>query len=109
VRFVVGRQGRYGAGHAWVSLRRDDKVYVVEPLCPRVKLPRLETLRYRPYVSVDASGGQVKYFEHAPKRGEPPFTVLMALLPEWLVFQARITCLRLGRMCAALVRRSGGK
>jgi Bacterial transglutaminase-like cysteine proteinase BTLCP len=64
-RFVTGVAGRYREGHAWVSFRVLDRVYIVEPLLARYrKFPRLETLRYQPIVSVEITGSQVKFFEH---------------------------------------------
>lgn len=51
-RFVVGSAGRYGVGHAWVSFRVRNRIFIVEPLAARhPTFPRLETLRYRPAVS----------------------------------------------------------
>lgn len=90
VRFVTGRAGRYGVGHAWVSLRVDDRVYVVEPLLARYRsFPRLTTLRYVPMVSVEATGAQVKFFEHPKRVLEPSLRLLVPLVPEWLFFRAR--------------------
>ena len=64
-RFVTGVAGRYREGHASVSFRVLDRVYIVEPLLARYrKFPRLETLRYQPIVSVEITGSQVKFFEH---------------------------------------------
>jgi hypothetical protein len=86
-RFVVGRAGRYGDGHAWVSLRSRNQVFVVEPLLARLRtFPRLETLRYRPAVSVEIAGSHVKFFEHTKSALEPPFRVVAPLVPEWLLF-----------------------
>jgi hypothetical protein len=89
-RFVVGSAGRYGTGHAWVSFRIHDHVFIVESLLARrEKFPRLETLRYRPMVSVEITGTQVKFFEHKRRTFEPPFRVVAPLIPEWLLSRLR--------------------
>jgi len=85
---VTGVAGRYGSGHAWVSLRIDDQIFVVEPLLRNWKtFPRLETLRYKPAVSVQVSGTQVKFFDHAKHPPEAPLRVVAPLMAEWLIFQ----------------------
>jgi hypothetical protein len=45
VRFVFGRHGRYGTGHAWVEYFSDGNCFLVEPLLCRDgdTLPRLNT------------------------------------------------------------------
>ena len=90
-RFVAGRAGRYGEGHAWVAFRAEGEISIVEPVLWRFQtLPRLETLRYRPAISVEIAGSQVRFFEHAQREVEPPLWVLAALVPEWLVFWLRV-------------------
>jgi hypothetical protein len=87
-RFVVGCAGRYGAGHAWVSLRVGDQIFIVEPLLARLQtFPRLETLRYKPVLSVEGTGSHVKFFEHAKRADELPLRLVVPLVPEWLLFQ----------------------
>jgi Bacterial transglutaminase-like cysteine proteinase BTLCP len=89
-RFVVGSAGRYRAGHAWVTFRDQNQVFIMEPLLARYQeFPRLETLRYRPNVSVEITGTHVKFFEHAKRALEPPFRVVAPLVPEWLIFRLR--------------------
>jgi predicted transglutaminase-like cysteine proteinase len=89
-RFVVGSSGRYGAGHAWVTFRDQDRTYILEPLLPRRKtFPRLITVRYKPAVSVELSGSQVKFYEHEKIRSEPPLRVIAPLIPEWLFWWVR--------------------
>lgn len=86
-RFVGGIAGRYGAGHAWVTFRADDQIFILEPLLARYrKFPRLETLRYRPAVSVTFSGSHVKFFDHSQREKEPSFRVVAPLVLEWLQF-----------------------
>ena len=93
-RFIVGRAGRYGDGHAWVAFRAEGEIFIVEPVLSLFQtFPRLETLRYRPAISVEIAGSQVRFFEHAQREVEPPLRVVAALVPEWLVFWLRI-CLR---------------
>ena len=87
-RFVVGSAGRYGEGHARVSLPVGEQTFIVEPLLARLQtFPRLETLRYRPAVSVESTGTHVKFFEHTKRVGEPPLRVVAPFVPEWLLFQ----------------------
>jgi hypothetical protein len=66
-RFVVGSAGRYGSGHAWVTFRIQDKTFLLEPLLARAgrTFPRLDTLRYKPSVSVEIHGGRVQFFEQS--------------------------------------------
>ena len=89
-RFVAGVAGRYGAGHAWVTFRAHDQVFIVEPLLARYRtFPRLETLRYRPTVSVEITGSHVKFFDHAKRVHEPSFHVVGPLVLEWFLFRLR--------------------
>ncbi len=109
-RFVAGLAGRYGEGHAWVSFRVHDQIFLVEPLLARRrKFPRLETLRYRPIVSVEITGSQVKFFEHTKGALETPFRVVAPLVPEWLLFRLRTLPRLLLRPFFALRRRYGRK
>jgi hypothetical protein len=90
-RFVVGRAGKYGEGHAWVSLHIQDHSYVVEPLLARYRtFPRLTTLRYLPAVSVEVSDSHVKFFEHQKRAPEPTLRIVAPLVVEWLAFQLRM-------------------
>ena len=104
-RFAVGSAGRYGEGHAWVTFRTRDQVFIVEPLLARRRrFPRLETLRYRPVVSVEITGTHVKFFEHAKRALDPPFRVVAPILPEWLLFRLSILPRLLLRPFFALAR-----
>src|SRR5206468_7879395 len=53
-RFVVGRHGHPGPGHAWVTFLKEGKHYLVEPLFQYVgdTFPRLSTIFYHPKFSV---------------------------------------------------------
>ena len=94
-RFVVGSAGRYGECHAWVSFRDQDKIFILESVAPgRRTFPRLDTLRYRPWVSVEVTGSQVKFFEHPRRSGEPPLGVIAPLVPEWLLSRVRYWLLK---------------
>jgi len=87
-RFVLGCAGRYGAGHAWVSFHHRGKTFILESLWSRYRtFPRLTTLRYRPYLSVEFADSEVRYFDHAKPVQEPPFSVIAPLIPEWLIFK----------------------
>lgn len=89
-RFVAGSAGRYRHGHAWVAVRVDNRTFIIEPQLARYgTFPRLETLRYRPMISVEASGSQIRFFEHKASAVEPQFRTMASLIPEWIVFQAR--------------------
>jgi hypothetical protein len=98
-RFVVGSAGRYGDGHAWVSFRAQNRIFILEPLLARRRtFPRLDTLRYRPIVSVEATGSEIRFFEHAKRVIEPPFSIVVPLVPEWLQFRLRLWILTLPRL-----------
>jgi hypothetical protein len=91
-RFVCGRAGRYGGGHAWVTFTDGARTLLVEPLAARVAdwLPRLATIRYRPSISVRWDGRTLSYYEHEPTRHDPTFREIVPLLAEWLRFV--LTC-----------------
>ena len=91
-RFVTGRSGRYGAGHAWVQFSKDGKDFLVEPLMARLgnTRPRLSTLRYRPKYSVAWDCTNLSYYSHEDNRREPPLLKLIAFVPDWLIFWAYI-------------------
>lgn len=57
-RFVAGRSGRYGEGHAWVQFAKDGRHFLVDPTMARMgnTMPRLSTLRYQPRFSVAWDG-----------------------------------------------------
>jgi len=90
-RFVTGSAGRYGVGHAWVTFRFEDRTFVVEPLLARAgrTFPRLNTLRYKPRVSVEVNGGRVQFFEHSKCPTDPPLRAVVPLIPDWLLFWLR--------------------
>lgn len=87
-RFVVGRSGQYGRGHAWVTMVNNGKTFLVEPLAAWVgmKMPRLRTARYYPWVSVRWDGAQLQYFEHEDRTFNPNLREFWPLLSEWCIF-----------------------
>jgi len=87
-RFVVGRAGRYGQGHAWVQFSKNGKDFIVEPTMARsgYTLPRLETLRYHPRISVAWDGRNISFYSHEDRKRVPPLWKLAAYIPGWLVF-----------------------
>jgi len=91
VRFVGGRAGRYGEGHAWIEFLQDGKWFLLEPLYRRVgrTIPRLLTLRYEPRTSVSWDGKTLRYFSHKKPISRVPWGLLLLLIPEYLVFWAR--------------------
>jgi hypothetical protein len=86
-RFVVGESGRYGSGHAWVTMQLDDKSFLFEPLaCAFKKLPRLSLLRYYPEISVEYDNGNFSYYSHKKKIYNPSISEALGLFNEWLLF-----------------------
>lgn len=85
-RFVTGRAGRYGSGHAWVSFQRDSKTFLFESLAWPIglHLPRLSTVRYKPRFSVAWDGKNLSYFAHENRSFTPSFSEMIPLTAEWL-------------------------
>lgn len=90
-RFVVGRSGRYGAGHAWVIVIKDGTTFIVESLAARLgnKLPRLSTVRYAPGISVEWDGNQLHYYAHEDRAYNPTVREVLPLFAEWICFWPR--------------------
>ena len=86
-RFVGGRAGRYGIGHAWVQYFENGKWYLVEPTLRRIglRLPRLSTLKYKPGVSVGWDGKSLSYYAHKEQGGQFPWRQLLPMVCEWVV------------------------
>jgi predicted transglutaminase-like cysteine proteinase len=86
-RYVIGRAGRYGDGHAWVTFEKDGRHFIVEPLLWSVeKLPRLSFIRYAPSGSVEWDGRCLKHFIHEKPNREPAFQIILKLVAEWMWF-----------------------
>jgi hypothetical protein len=89
-RFVAGRAGRYGGGHAWVTFDRGGCTFLVEVFaCHSEKLPRLNTLSYHPQISVAWDGERLRYFEHDRRSRQLSLREVLPLLPEWLAYWCR--------------------
>jgi hypothetical protein len=90
-RFVVGRGGKYGEGHAWATFTENGRTFLVEPTAAGLgpQLPRLLTFRYQPRVSVAWDGGRLRYYEHERRTYDPTLLTVIPLFCEWLVFWAR--------------------
>ena len=106
-RFVCGCAGRYGAGHAWVTIERDGRTFIVESLAAwsGSTFPRLSTLRYQPLVSISWDGRTLKYFEHRPQQGSPvSFIDAAPYIPEWVSYWLRTRALICAWLCRWLLR-----
>lgn len=88
-RYVVGRAGKYGEGHAWVTMERDGKHFLVEPLMSFIgRFPRLSVVRYEPNGSVEWDGKSMHYFKHEKREFKPPVLKMLTLACEWLFLQS---------------------
>jgi len=86
-RFIGGSCGRYGEGHAWVEYFQDGKCFLVEPLFRKIgdRMPRLNTLRYAPKLSVSWDGEALRYFAHQ-ERSSLNWRLLAPLVWDYLLF-----------------------
>jgi hypothetical protein len=100
-RYVVGRSGKYGQGHAWVTIEKDGKHFIVEPLAWFVgdTLPRISVIRYQPVGSVEWDGKRLRYFIHEEPEGSVSVWEFALLVGEWLLFWARFWLRFLFRVC----------
>jgi hypothetical protein len=101
-RFVVGRAGKYGYGHAWVTYTKNGRTYLVEPMVAwlGLKLPRLSTVRYQPGISVAWDGERLRYYEHEGRQYDPSLWTVIPLVGEWLAYWIRTR----PKVCYAWVR-----
>jgi hypothetical protein len=86
-RLVIGRSGKYGAAHAWVTYQDNNKHFLLEPLLSATKkMPQLSTVRYKPKFSCEWDGKKLSYFVHDNR----PFNInifkLSKLSVAWLSF-----------------------
>lgn len=90
-RFVIGRTRKSGKGHAWVTIEKEGKNYIVEPQAWRCgeKMPRLSFIHYEPAVSVEWDGKCLRYFVHKTPVSSVPAGLFLLLLGEWLLFWAK--------------------
>jgi len=109
-RFVGGRAGRYGDGHAWVVFADGGRHYLVEPLAAHVgpSLPRLSALRYDPAVSAGWDGAKVKLFAHEKPQFEVRFSELPGLVLEWLRIYLPVWARFAIRLPASILRKVVG-
>jgi Bacterial transglutaminase-like cysteine proteinase BTLCP len=87
-RFVGGRAGRYGDGHAWVVFTQNDKTYLLEPLARRIgpTLPRLSVLTYKPKFSMSCEDDNISYYQHEEKTLNASLLRWASLIAEWAFF-----------------------
>ncbi len=90
-RFVMGRAGHYGEGHAWVTFQKDGKDFLLEPLSAALGLtmPRLSAIRYKPRYSVASDGEVISYYAHQEQKSSLPIHRIGSLILEWLWFWLR--------------------
>jgi predicted transglutaminase-like cysteine proteinase len=87
-RYVLGRVGKYGEGHAWVTMKKDGKSYLVEPLMSYVgSFPRLSVARYEPRGSVEWDRKRLHYFIHEKRSFKLPILKLIVFAIEWFWYQ----------------------
>jgi hypothetical protein len=106
-RFVAGRHGRYGIGHAWVEFFEHGKCFLVEPQLRgiRKRLPRLTALRYHPKMSVAWDGSKISFYSHEHRKYEPNFLQMISLGSEWLAFWGLFWLKTFPRVPLAVYRR----
>ena len=87
-RFVVGRHGQYGIGHAWVEFFKDGKWFLLEPRLSFVgdKMPRLSTVLHHPKMSVAWDGSKISFYSHEDRKYNPRLGRVAPLVIEWLRF-----------------------
>jgi hypothetical protein len=89
-RFVVGESGRYGYGHAWITIERNGRYFLLEPLASAFRqLPRLSMIRYKPEISVEYNNGKISYYSHKKSNYNPTSAEAITLFKEWLFFWAK--------------------
>jgi hypothetical protein len=90
-RFVLGRAGRYGEGHAWVQFSENGKDFLVEPQYWPVgeSMPRLSGVRYCPRWSVIWDGKNASWYSHEERKWHPRIVELFPLAVEWITFWGR--------------------
>ena len=108
-RFVCGQSGRYGAGHAWVTIELHGRTHIVEALAARTgqTFPRLRTLRYKPSISASWDGRALRYYEHVPARQQVTLAEVAPHLAELVLFWMRWHPLMWWRLAKKLV--GGGR
>lgn len=107
-RFVAGRHGRYGVGHAWVEFLENGKCFVVEPQLRAIglKMPRLTTLRYHPKMSVTWDGSKISFYSHDDRAFSPSLLQLVPFVAEWSIFWSSFWIRLLPRIPGVYARRA---
>jgi hypothetical protein len=87
-RYVIGVTRKYRVGHAWVTIEKDGKHFIVEPQAWMYgeTLPRLSFVSYEPKGSVEWDGKRLRYFIHERPESSVPILELVLLVGEWLKF-----------------------
>ncbi len=110
-RFVGGKAGKYGEGHAWVTFEKDGKHYLLDPqfcvLGP--KMPRVSALRYHPTSSVGWDGEKITYYTHQDIKCQLPFVKAPRLAAEWVWIWGRFWVRFLWLIAVVLARKALGK
>lgn len=110
-RFVGGRSGKFGEGHAWVTFEKDGRWFLLEPQLRRLglRMPRISTLRYHPKVSVAWDGKKILYYQHEDRKTEPPLRSVPGLIAEWILIWTPFWIRFSYRFPLAMVRRIWAK
>jgi len=90
-RFVVGSAGPWNQGHAWVTFEKEGKHFLLEPTAPHLgmRYPRLDTLRYKPFISAGWDGQKAHFFAHKERKHLPPVPQIPWLVLEWTLYRTR--------------------
>lgn len=106
-RFVVGRFGRYGAGHAWATFADGGKTFIADGTRAPfgMTLPKLYALSYHPTYSVTWNGRDLSYYSHKKRESSPPIRAILPLLPSYIGFWMRIGARLAWRVPYVLLRR----
>ena len=106
-RFVAGVIREDAAGHAWVTFEDRGRHFLLEPQERFLGLhfPRLDTLQYKPMISVEWDGERPHFFSHRERQFFPPFAALPSLILEWLWFRVRMLSLAAYWVARRITRR----
>jgi transglutaminase-like cysteine proteinase BTLCP len=87
-RFVAGTVAYSREGHAWVTFEKDGKHFLLEPQARflGLRFPRLDALRYKPFVSAEWDGKKAHFFLHKEREFTPPVTQIPLLSLEWAAY-----------------------
>jgi len=87
VSLVIGRSGKYGDCHAWVTYQEKNKHFILEPLLNFTQhFPQLSTIKYKPKFSCEWNGEKISYFVHNDQSEEIPSLKLIILSIKWILF-----------------------